>query len=358
MSEFTALNIVVLAGGISHERDISMRSGRRVSDALTGLGHRVTIVDPDASLLGYLATERPDVIWPALHGASGEDGALRSLLATTGIPFVGSEGADAHLAWAKPTAKELVRRAGFATPNWIALSKETFRDLGAVNVLANVVAALGSELVVKPAEGGSAQGVTIVETAAALPRAMVDAFTYSDTALIEQRVVGTEVAVAVIDTGEGPIALPAVEIVPLSGVYSFEARYNAGETQFYAPARISPAVAEQVAQTAVAIHSLLGLRHISRVDLIVDGEGTPWFLEANVLPGLTETSLVPLAIEASSQTLGDVYSALAFAAINGGDTEERRTAGFAADIADDVQVKPSGRAEPVEPVGPVGPTES
>ncbi|TFD78328.1 D-alanine--D-alanine ligase family protein [Cryobacterium fucosi] len=317
MSELAKLDIIVLAGGISHERDVSLRSGRRVADALTSHGHTVTVLDPQAGLLADLTHRRPDVIWPVVHGATGEDGALLALLETTGIPHVGSRGGPAGLAWSKPTAKELVRRAGYPTPDWIALSKETFRDLGAASVLEHVLSALPTPLVVKPAEGGSAQGVTIVETSAELPRAMVDAYTYASVALVEEKVNGTELAVTVIDTGDGPRALTSVEIVPLVGVYSFEARYNAGDTLFYAPARISPEVAARVAETAVAVHTLLGLRHISRIDLIVDEDGTPWFLEANVLPGLTETSLVPQSIEASGQSLGAVYEALAQAALAG-----------------------------------------
>lgn len=314
MSESKLLDIVVLAGGISHEREVSLRSGRRVLDELAHLGHTVTILDPQAGLLTELATRKPDVIWPVLHGATGEDGALLSLLETTGIPHVGPRGTAAGLAWSKPTAKELVRRAGYATPAWIALSRETFRDLGAASVLEHLVSSLGTPLVVKPAHGGSAQGVTIVDTAAGLPRAMVDAYTYADTALVERKIEGTELAVTVIDTGDGPAALPAVEIVPVSGVFSFEARYNAGETLFFTPARIAPDVAQRVAETAVAIHALLGLAQLSRIDLIVDAEGTPWFLEANVLPGLTETSLAPQSIEASGESLGTVYAALALAA--------------------------------------------
>jgi D-alanine-D-alanine ligase len=316
MSDFAPMDVVVLSGGISHERDVSLRSGRRVSDALSSKGHRVSVMEPDAKLLGMLTEKRPDVIWSALHGATGEDGALRSLLAITGIPFVGSGGAASGLAWSKPTAKELVSRAGHPTPESLSLSRETFRDLGASSVLRNVIDFLGTDLVVKPAQGGSAQGVSIVDSPGDLPRAMVDAYTYADVALIERRITGTELAVAVIDTGDGPAALPAVEIVPLSGVYSFEERYNAGDTRFFTPARIAAGVASRVAEAAVAIHSLLGLRHISRIDVIVDKDGTPWFLEANVLPGLTETSLVPLAIEASGRSLGDVYEALARSAID------------------------------------------
>lgn len=310
-SEATSLDIVVLAGGISHERDVSLRSGRRVADALTGAGHRVTILDPDATLLDAIAQHNPDVVWPALHGASGEDGALLSLLEAAGVAFVGSRGDDAALAWSKPTAKTLVARAGIATPASITLAKETFRDLGAANVLRRVIDKLGVDLVVKPSVGGSAQGVSLVEDAAQLPRAVVEAYTYSDVALIEQRIHGVELAVGVIDTGAGAEALPAVEIQASSGVYSFDARYNAGETTFFAPARISSDAAALVAETAVAVHNLLGLRHVSRIDFILDAAGTPWFLEANVLPGLTETSLLPQAIEASGRSLGAVYGALA-----------------------------------------------
>jgi D-alanine-D-alanine ligase len=315
MSSFSPLSVVVLAGGISHERDISLRSGRRVLDGLAGLGHSVTLREPDATLLAALTNDRPDVVWPALHGASGEDGALRALLAQAGIPFVGSDADAARLAWSKPTAKTLVSRAGVATPDSVTLPTEAFRELGASSVLDTILENMGVPVVVKPAQGGSAQGVTIVLDPADLPRAMVDAYTYSDVALIERRVVGTEIAITVIDTGEGPIALPAVEIEPLGGVYSFEARYNAGETRFYTPARLDADVAEQAAQAAVLAHQTLGLRHLSRIDLIVDAAGTPWFLEANVLPGLTETSLVPQSLEAAGLSLGAVYARLAEQAI-------------------------------------------
>lgn len=320
MTDFSKLNVLVLAGGISHERDISLRSGRRVADGLSSLGHRVTLRDPDSSLLASLAENTlaegtPDVIWPALHGATGEDGALSALLEAAGIPYVGSRSSAARLAWSKPTAKVLVGRVGVDTPVSITLPQSTFRELGASSVLDAVLGHLGADLVVKPAQGGSAQGVTTISQGSELPRAMVDAYTYSDVALIEQRVRGTEVAVAVIDTGSGPAALPAVEIEPRDGRYSYAARYNAGETRFYAPARIAEDVAERVTWAAVAAHEALGLRHLSRIDIIIDAAGTPWFLEANVMPGLTETSLLPQAFTAAGWNHGTVYADLAAAAI-------------------------------------------
>jgi D-alanine-D-alanine ligase len=307
----TLKRVVVLAGGISHERDVSLRSGRRVADSLLEHGLEVELRDPDATLLAYLRDNRPDAVWPALHGASGEDGALRGLLEFLGVPFVGSSSSAARLAWDKPTAKIIVERAGVATPRSITLGRDAFRELGADAIFAAIDDELPVPLVVKPAQGGSAQGVTIVTERDAMPRAMVEAYTYWDVALVEQQITGTEIAVGVIDTGDGPVALPAVEIEPLSGVYSFEARYNAGETRFYTPARLSDEVTARAAEAAVNAHGALGMRHLSRVDLIIDGAGTPWFLEANVLPGLTETSLLPQALEAAGHDLGWIYTRLA-----------------------------------------------
>ncbi|GAB2827526.1 D-alanine--D-alanine ligase [Alpinimonas psychrophila] len=315
MSNSAPLTITVLAGGISHEREVSLRSGRRVSDALQGCGHNVSLADPDASLFSNLMDSAPDVVWPALHGFSGEDGALLGLLEVSGYAYVGPTAAAARLAWSKPIAKTLVARAGVDTPESITLAREAFRELGAATVLQLISGALGQSLVVKPASGGSAQGVTIVTRADQLPRAMVDAYTYSDVALIEKHVAGVEVSVTVIDTGDGPRALPAVEIVPLDGVYSFEARYNAGETNFFVPARLSDAVSARIADVAVSVHETLGLDYLSRIDLIVDALGTPWFLEANALPGLTETSSAPIAMEAAGFELGALYETLARRAV-------------------------------------------
>lgn len=306
----TQSTVTVLAGGISHEREVSLRSGRRVVDALTSTGLNVSLVDPDASLLSRLTEQSPAAVWPALHGSSGEDGALLDLLRASGHRYVGPSPEAARLAWHKPTTKTLAGRAGIPTAASLTLAREAFRELGAGAVLDVIVAHLGEHLVVKPAQGGSAQGVSIVTRAADLPRAMVEAFTYAEEALVETFIAGTEVGVTLLNRGSGVEVLPAVEIVPLDGVYSFEARYNAGETTFYAPARLDDETAERVASTALTVYELLGLDYLARVDLIVDGEGLPWLLEANALPGLTETSLVPLAIEAAGYDLAETFNAL------------------------------------------------
>ncbi|HEV7623065.1 MAG TPA: D-alanine--D-alanine ligase [Amnibacterium sp.] len=303
-------DVVVLSGGISHERDVSLRSGRRVADALTRLGFTVRTLDSDPRLLPALLAQRPSIIWPVLHGASGEDGSLRSLLDAAGLPFIGTRGDATRLAWDKPTAKRIVATAGGATPRSVTLTREVFREIGAHAAIDAILAAFPEPSVVKPARGGSAQGVTVVDEPDRLPRAMMDAFTYADEALIEAKVTGTEIAVGVIEHEDGPQALPAVEIVPRSGVYGFDERYTAGATRFYTPARITTEAAAAAGELAVLAHTALGLRHLSRSDMIVDADGRPWFLEVNVMPGLTETSLLPQALKSTGRDLGEAYAAL------------------------------------------------
>ncbi len=314
MTAHEPLSVLVLAGGISHERDVSLRSGRRVADALRAAGVQASLRDPDATLLDILRDSPPAVVWPVLHGASGEDGALLGLLELAGVPYVGSSARSARLAWDKPTAKAIAESAGIRTPRSVTLPKDTFRELGAAAVLRLVTEAVPAPYAVKPARGGSAQGVTIVTDAEALPRAMVDAYTYGDVALIEQLVEGTEVAIGVLDTGDGPEALPATEIVPTSGVYGYEARYNAGLTRFFTPARISPDANAAASAAAIGIHRALGIGQMSRVDIIIDAAGEPWFIEVNVIPGLTETSLLPQGLAAAGLEVGDLYRRLAEAA--------------------------------------------
>jgi len=308
------LVIQVLAGGISHERDISLKSARRVADALTEQGATVIMREPDADLLGHIQTDRPDVIWPVLHGASGEDGALRDVLALCGVPFVGATADAARLAWDKPTAKTLVLLAGIQTPKSITLPKTAFKELNAESVMGLILESMTLPLVVKPARSGSAQGATVVREKRDLAQAMIDAYVYCDVAIIEKFIDGVELAVSVIDLGEGAIALPAVEIEAINGDFGFEARYHAGETNYFVPARLDAAVADAAAAIAVQVHQLLGLRHMSRIDMIVDADQNIWFLEANVQPGLTDTSLLPMGILAAGHSLGETYHSIAVAA--------------------------------------------
>jgi D-alanine-D-alanine ligase len=304
-------HILVLAGGLSHERDVSLRSGRRVADALTHAGSETFVRDVDPTLLEAIRTSRPEVIWPVLHGASGEDGALRDVLEALDIPYIGSRPASCRLTWDKPVAKALVGAAGISTPAGMALSHATFRELGAPALLDSVIESLGLPLAVKPARGGSSLGLTIVRSAVELPSAMVTAYAYCDIALIERYIEGVEVAISIIEDEQGEAqALPAVEIVPDGGVYNYEARYTAGSTEFFTPARLSRSATASAAADSLTAYRTLGHQHLSRVDLIIDADERPWFLEANVSPGMTETSLLPMAITAAGLDATKVYAGI------------------------------------------------
>ncbi|MBA3488530.1 MAG: D-alanine--D-alanine ligase [Longispora sp.] len=302
--------VLVLAGGLSYEREVSLRSGGRVLDALGLAGFDAQQRDADAALLPALALARPDMVLIALHGATGEDGSLRGVLELAGVPYIGPDARAARRAWDKPTAKAVIRDAGLPTPDWVTLTQETFSELGANSLMKRVIDTLDLPLMVKPAQGGSGFGAQIVRAAEELPAAMVNCFSYGKTALIEKYVTGVDIAVSIIDTGDGPNPLPAVEIVPPNGIYDYAARYTAGVTTWHTPARLAPEVSSQVAKIAVTAYQALGLRDLSRIDLIVDAEGGVHFLEANVSPGLTETSLVPMAIEAAGLDFGEVMGLL------------------------------------------------
>jgi D-alanine-D-alanine ligase len=299
--------VVVLAGGLTYERDVSLKSGRRVVDALKTLGAEAVLADADAAMLRLLTDLEPAAVLIALHGGSGEDGAIRDVLECAGVAYVGSPPGACRLAHDKPTAKELLRRAGVLTPDWVAIPHASFRELGASALLAAIVDRLGLPLMVKPAQGGSALGATAVRDAADLPTAMVTCFSYGETAIVERFVEGTEIAIAVVDRDGEPEALPAVEIAAPAGNYDYEARYTAGETDFFVPARISEASATAAHDLALTAHRVLGLRDLSRTDAIVDAAGAVHFLEVNVSPGLTETSLLPMAAEAAGVDLGGLY---------------------------------------------------
>ncbi|MBW8766062.1 MAG: ATP-grasp domain-containing protein [Geodermatophilales bacterium] len=285
MSEWTAapapapgtephpLRAVVLAGGLTFEREVSLSSGTQVVEELTRAGLDAEVRDADAELL------------PGLTAAC-------------------------QLACYKPAAKSVVRSAGVTTPDWVALPHSAFRELGAGAVLDLIVARLGLPLMVKPASGGSALGAQKISRVEDLPAAMVSCFAYGDTVLVERFVDGVELALSVIDLGNGPEALPAVEITPASGVFDYTSRYTPGLTEYHVPARVDAGVAERAAELAVRVHEVLGLADLSRTDAIVGPEGEVHFLEVNVSPGLTETSMLPMAIEAAGYEIGDVLARL------------------------------------------------
>src|ERR1700709_739043 len=205
----TDRHVVVLAGGLTHEREVSLRSGSRLTEALRRQGLEVSVRDADAALLPWLAQAEPDAAIIALHGGRGENGAVQGILELAGVPYLGTRSRDCRLSWDKPTAKTLVQRAGYLTPNWLTLSHNTFRDLGAGALIDALVGHLGLPLMLKPHQGGSALGASVVRTAAEVPGALVQAFAYGDVVLVEQFVEGIEIAVSVLDhdePGDGELA--------------------------------------------------------------------------------------------------------------------------------------------------------
>jgi D-alanine-D-alanine ligase len=309
--------VAVLAGGLSHERQVSVRSGRRIAADLRDTGAVVAEWDSDAELLNRLRTERPEAVVVALHGGDGENGSIQTVLEILGVPFVGADSRACRRAWDKPTTKAELARAGLTTPDWVVLPHAIFRELGARAVLDAIVAHLGLPLIVKPDQGGSALGTQLVTDAAELPAAMVDCLAYGSAVLVERFITGTEVAVSVC-ADPNPRALPVVEISPRSGVYDYAARYTPGATTFHCPARLDPAVLAAAQQTALDAHRVLGLRDLSRTDAIITPDGRVHVLEVNVCPGLTDTSLLPTAVAAAGEHLGQLFSDLIDGAIRRG----------------------------------------
>ncbi|WP_136314496.1 D-alanine--D-alanine ligase family protein [Actinomyces procaprae] len=302
------LRIAVLAGGLSHEREVSLRSGNRVMNVLKHLGHTVVLLDVDARTIPSLKAFSPDVVWPLVHGGHGEDGGLQNVLIALGLPYVGTHSDGCQRASFKPTAKASVRAAGVLTPDSVTLPKAYFSQLGAQDVLGVVAGHLGLPVVVKPNQGGSGLGVSYASNADELRSAMVSCFAYDERALIENYVEGTELAVSVVDTGDGPRALPPVEVVS-QGRYDFDARYNPGRSEYFVPARLDQDALNTVQEMAVTVHRSLGLGNLSRTDLILDGDGQPWFIDVNVIPGMTAMSLFPMAAKAAGD-LPELYDQL------------------------------------------------
>jgi D-alanine-D-alanine ligase len=289
--------VAVLKGGRSLERQVSLRSGARVEDALENLGHEVLPIVVGQDFVARVRAAAPDVAFIALHGSDGEDGTVQELLEVLGIPHTGS-GVSACIRCAdKVLAKHAFRDAGLPTPDFFAWSEAAFKELGAAEALPAIEDRLAFPIVVKPARGGSALGIKFARDAAAVPSALLAAFSYDHKVLLERYVNGRELAVSVLD-GE---ALPIVEAVPIDReFYDFDARYEIGRTDFVCPADLSPGVTARAQELAVAAYELLGCAGFARVDLLCDHDsGELQLLEVNPVPGLTETSLLPQAADAA-----------------------------------------------------------
>jgi D-alanine-D-alanine ligase len=288
--------VAVVKGGRSLERQISLRSGARVQDALERLGHEVVAIDAGLDLVRQLRAASPDVAFVAMHGRDGEDGTVQELLEIAGVPYTGSGVLPCVRAADKVLAKHLMLEAGIPTPEFFAFSETAFRDLGAADLLPAMEERLDFPIVVKPASGGSALGIRFARSAEDVPGALVSAFSYDSKVLLERHVAGRDLAVSLLD-GE---PLPVVEAIPVDeDFYDFEARYEIGRTDFTCPADLPGDATERSQELARRVYALFGLEGFGRVDLMLDEAGDLWVLEANPIPGLTDTSLLPQAAEAA-----------------------------------------------------------
>lgn len=299
--------VAVLAGGSSFERQVSLRSGARVEDALERLGHDVVAIDAGRDLVGRLRADRPDAAFVAMHGAGGEDGTVQELLEILGVPYTGSGVPACTRAMDKVVTKHLLIEHGVPTPPFFAFNQTAFRELGAADALPAIEERLDFPIVVKPSSQGSALGIKFARTAADVPAALVAAFSYDRKVLLERYVDGRDLAVSVLDGDGGPQALPVVEAVPREGdVYDFQARYEIGGADFTCPADLPEAVTARAQELALRTYELLGCYGFGRVDLMLDGAGELHVLEANPIPGLTETSLLPQAAETAGIGFDDL----------------------------------------------------
>ncbi len=312
------MRVAVVAGGLSHERDVSLKSGRRVSDAMRRRGLDVDLWDVDDAFLARLRDHEADAAFVVLHGGAGENGTVQALLELAGLPHSGTPAKACRAAFDKAVAKTRLREAGIRTPDWVALPSASFRDLGAAAVNQLVIESLGLPLVVKPVTGGSALGVNLVDEPEDLSPALVEAYSYGGDALIERQLSGPEVTVPVLQLGGEFVALQPVLIETEGGArYDYQARYDPSSGVRYTHLADDDDRVDvpELRRLAASVHSTLSLRGLSRIDVRYDTAGSPYVLEAAVTPGMTETSIWPLSIARAGLDLGDVCSQLSQAAV-------------------------------------------
>ncbi len=294
--------IGVLRGGQSGEREVSLRSGQGVLDALTRQGFEAVSIDPGHDPIKQHHVAGVEVVFNALHGGPGEDGTIPALLDYAGIPYTGSGMVASALTMNKRLTKRLLRAAELPTPDFVHVRREDDLDEQVRAVLGEP----GLPVVTKPLTEGSSLGVSIPKDEAALRAALAELLDRYGEALAERFCDGTEITVGVLGVGERLRALPVLELVPHKEFYDYEAKYTKGLTDLIAPARIPDEAAHTAQEIAVRAHQELGCVGISRVDMHLDSAGQVWIHELNSVPGLTELSDVPAAAAAAGMSYDDV----------------------------------------------------
>ncbi len=294
--------IGVLRGGQSGEREVSLRSGQGVLEALARQGFDAVSIDPGSDLIDQLREADVDVVFNALHGGTGEDGTIPALLDYAGIPYAGSGMLASALTLNKLLTKRLLRAVGLPTPDFVHVSKQA--DLN--DQVSAVIDNLGLPVVTKPLAEGSSLNVSIPKDEDSLRQALAKLLAEYGEALVERFCDGTEITVGVLGVGENLRALPVLELVPHKEFYDYEAKYTKGLTDFIAPARISPQATQTAQEIAVQAHQELGCLGINRADMHLDSQGQLWIHELHSVPGLTELSDIPAAATAAGMSYDEV----------------------------------------------------
>lgn len=291
------MKIVVLLGGASSEREVSLRSGEAVYQALVSKGHQVEKVDLSPTTPTELLAIKPDVVFIALHGKPGEDGTVQGMLELMGIPYTGSSVLSSALTMDKVATKRFLQSADIATPPFMVLTADEVGQLSLPKVEEKIMNEIGLPAVIKAPTQGSTLGTYIVKQPEKIAEAIQGALQYDRQVLIEKFITGPEITVGVLGN-EVPEVLPTIEIVAKSGVYDYESKYTPGFSDHIIPARLSQPVLDQLKEIAAKTYCLFGCRGFARVDFIVENGEAPQVLELNSIPGLTSTSLVPDAARA------------------------------------------------------------
>ena len=286
---------LVAFGGRSLEREVSARSGQQAAKALRQLGHAVDVVDVGADFVDVVQRAEPDFVFIALHGVGGEDGTVQDLLEILQVPYTGSDALASAICLDKHTFKSLCELRGVPTPQWHSFTKQAFADYGAGKTLDALWQQFDGRMVVKPARQGSSFGLSVVQERAQLGGAVLGAMSYDDRVLLERFVTGRELAVTVLGPADAPEPLPPVEIVMADEYYSFQAHYEIGSSEVRL-AGLPDEIDARVRAVAADAYRAAGCRDFARVDIRLEDE-TPWVLEINTIPGLTETGPTPLAAE-------------------------------------------------------------
>ena len=298
MKLLTPKRIAVLMGGQSAEHEISIRSGRAVWTALIQKGYDAIPLEVDSSVVGRLREVRGQIAFIALHGPGGEDGTIQGMLEVIRIPYTGSGVQACAVAMDKAMTKVLLEQSGMPVPRGFVLEQGDRRK--------PLPKGFKVPLVVKPVSQGSTLGITIVRKARDLPKALNAAFAYGPAALIEEYIDGRELTVGILNDK----ALPVVEIIPRGGFYDFAAKYTPGASVYKAPAPLPARTAKLLQALALQAHRRLGCRGATRVDFRLDRKGRPFLLELNTVPGMTETSLLPMAAKAARLSYEDMVEAI------------------------------------------------